>query len=199
MCRCKDINLISKYFCIDDRSSEKDLEEIKRLYSFLEIVKTDRPGQAWSYKKMLELVKTEWVLYWEDDWDTVHSGKFITEALDIANADDRIKNVVYRDWQGVYVKDGKIEYRIHHYAPQDCYQYTAVNDCDWYGFSLNPGIQHIPTVKKIGFYPQQKNPTIRGWDKDFAKRYWEAGYRRANTCTGYIDHIGNKRTFYTGN
>jgi hypothetical protein len=96
MCRCKDINLISKYFCIDDRSSEKDLEEIKRLYSFLEIVKTDRPGQAWSYKKMLELVKTEWVLYWEDDWDTVHSGKFITEALDIANADDRIKNVVYR-------------------------------------------------------------------------------------------------------
>lgn len=68
---CQDIHVINRWLCIDDNSSEDDRLEMKKLYPFFNfILKTEeQKGHAKSLNIIFDIVKTKYVLMFEDDWE----------------------------------------------------------------------------------------------------------------------------------
>ncbi|HYV89717.1 MAG TPA: glycosyltransferase, partial [Candidatus Polarisedimenticolia bacterium] len=67
---CTDIDLIDRFICIDDGSSEADRAEMQRRFPFFEFVwkgPADR-GHARSMNMIRETVRTPWLIHLEDDW-----------------------------------------------------------------------------------------------------------------------------------
>ncbi len=188
LANCLDLDLIKNWVVCDDRSSAEDLLAMRRRYSFLEFVKARNPGQPASLNRLFSLAETEWFVHWEDDWLTVRRGHFLREALDVARADPRNRNVVLRGWQGVWIQDGDLLYNGHVYHPKGSAIHYRQTDWFWYGYSLNPGLQHKPTVELLGTYDETAES--RDFDKPAARKYRDLGLRRVNPTARYVAHIG---------
>jgi hypothetical protein len=197
LAKCQDRDLIARWLVSDDRSSEDDLRVMRERYPFLDIEQCPTPGQPASLNRLFARVRTEWFVHWEDDWETVRPGHFIREAVEIARADTRIRNVVFRGWKGPWIKDGTLEYRVHVYN-RYCHEIEEAleNDWCWFGYSLNPSLQHLPTVRLLGQYDE--TATNRYFDRAIATRYMEAGLLRANPIPKYVEHIGEENPAWEG-
>jgi hypothetical protein len=187
---CLDQDLIARWLVSDDRSTPEDLEAMRREYPFLDIRSSLRPGQPASLNVLFARVTTEWFVSWEDDWKTVAAGCFLSEMIDIARTDPRIRNVVLRGWTGPFVKAGCVAYRIHvrnlHARHVD--EIAKENDWCWFGYSLNPGLQHLPTVRMLGRYDESAD--TRYFDRPAALKYQRLGLIRANPLIQYVRHLG---------
>jgi hypothetical protein len=171
------------------------LDFIRKEWPFLEIVHAQNTGQPAALNNLFfdQDVKTEWVFHNEDDWYYLKKGHFIREMLDIVHSNQKIKNVVLRHWMPVFVKDGDLEYYVHvfdhFFEPEkDKREDITFNDRMWYGYSLNPGLQHLPTIHKLGKYDEFS--MTRNFDRSHAKKYWQMGYLRANLTQIYMTHLG---------
>ncbi len=190
---CKDIKLISDFVCVDDRSDEKDLKEMKHIFSKINFISNPIGGQLNSIKLLLENIKTEWIFHTEDDWVFLKQDNYIKKMFDIANTDDRIKNVTLRFWECMYIKDNDLEYRMHVYSPMDYkteWNIIRINDCTYAGLSLNPGLIHVPTLRKCVENISQTDAKDRTWDRTMSMNFWNMGFRRANLINNYVDHTG---------
>jgi hypothetical protein len=190
---CLDQDLIDRWIAGDDRSPPEDLKAMRAEYPFLEVHSSPRPGQPASLNHLFAKggpVGTEWACHWEDDWATVRRGHFLREAMEVASSDPRIRNVVLRGWQGPFVKDGPLQYRYHVYWPRGSLWWQT-NDCLWLGYSLNPGLQHMPTVRSLG--PYAEDADSRFFDRPAAAEYLRRGLLRANLIEPYVEHIGEGR------
>jgi hypothetical protein len=199
---CLDKGLISRWLVCDDHSSNEDIVEMKRRYPFLEIIKSPGRGQAASINHLFSQVETEWFFHCEDDWLFIKKDNFLQKLFDVAFDDYWIKNVTLRYWTGNLVKSKKtrgLAYNVHQYIPD---QYAKAvwekNDCKWYGYTLNPGLQHKPTVDKLGKYNIEYNINSRFWDRPPAVKYLTLGFKRANLLDKYIEHIGEGNSAYSG-
>lgn len=197
---CLDMDLISRWICILDRASVSEQVSVACEYPFLEIVHSPAPGQAAALNHLYfsQDIATEWVVHWEDDWLTIKHGHFIRLMLQIAATDQRIRNVVLRGWQGVEVtvpsRDPKriapLRYRVHLYWPRSGTMRS--HDSEWYGYSLNPGLQHVPTVHQLGKYDEDLSKG-RYFDRPQATKYsLDLKLLRANPLAPYVEHIGEK-------
>ena len=67
---CSDSHLVSRWLVIDDASSKADIKAMRRKYPFLDVIQKppERKGHPQSLNWMMELVKTRYVLLFEDDW-----------------------------------------------------------------------------------------------------------------------------------
>jgi len=195
---CLDRDLIVRYICSDDRSSKEDLGRMKELYPFLEIYSSLRSGQAANLNNVFSKVDTDFFFHCEDDWLFVKKDNFLRKLFDITNSDNRLKNVTLRHWKCVYVKRNGVEYRMHVHFTKDRLAYNDPlvlrTDCMWYGYSLNPGLQHLPTVRQLGPYDEEfekNNPKVpQYFDRPQAQKYMEMGLKRANLVENYVEHIG---------
>ncbi len=188
LANCLDQDLIAEWLVSDDRSSPEDLLAMQEAYPFLTIRPSSRPGQPASLNFLWSQVQTEWAFHVEDDWDFCRRGQFIRETLDIARSDDRLRNVIVREWDGVHILDGDREFIGHYFDELARRPRGAVTDCWWYGYSLNPGLQHMPTVRELGQYDEAA--VNRKFDRPAARKYRKMGLLRASTTTGYVEHIG---------
>jgi hypothetical protein len=164
---------------------------VKELYPWIEFVHSRWPGQAANLNNLYfnTNIDTEWVVHWEDDWLTVREGPFITKMLEVAKSDHRIRNVVLRGWDGVTVIDGDCRWRGHIFRPKWGRPGMHRADTCWYGYSLNPGLQHLPTVQELGMYDEKHQD--RQFDRPAAMRYrFDLGLLRANLPDEYVKHIG---------
>ena len=84
---CQDILLIDEYICVDDNSTEKDREEMKKLYPFFKwIFKTpEQKGHVESMNMIIQNVKTDYLIHLEDDWLFLVKDNYITNGLEILN------------------------------------------------------------------------------------------------------------------
>jgi len=193
---CKDIDLIERIVIGDDGSIDKEITDMVNYIKqhtnvSVTVLQNQEHGQANNLNNLWGNVNTDFVFHTEDDWHYTRPGHFIRECFDVANCDSRCKNVILRGWKSCYVKDGAVEYYAHVYQPQDEYEHTARSDCDWYGLSFNPGILHLPTIRKyMPFSLYRGDDSNRAWDKVVAKSYMEDGCVRANLYHQYIKHIG---------
>lgn len=197
--KCKDVYLIKRWICSDDRSNEKDFREMQRLYPFMEFYKSYKPGQAANLNNLFSRVETPIFFHSEDDWLYVREGEFLTEMYQVMMSDSRIRNVILRFWDCMYIKDDDLEYRMHIFynkckikdiSPDDL---IAKADMAWFGYSLNPGLQHTETVRKLGKYDETtkiEGDWGRYFDRPQAQKYLDMGLKRANLNENYVEHIG---------
>lgn len=186
---CLDLDLIDRWVLNDDRSSREDIAFIATEFPQFEIHQANRPGQAAAINNLFSMVETEYFFHLEDDWYFLRKAHYIRECYDIMQNHNRVRNVVLRKWMPVFVKDGELSYYVHVYdksrsAPEE----YLVTDCTWWGFSLNPGLNHKPTIDELGPYDETLESRI--FDKPIAKKYWELGYLRANLVEPSMFHMG---------
>jgi hypothetical protein len=195
---CLDIDLIDRWILSDDHSSISDIQHIKNTYPMFEIYHSPSRGQAHNLNTLFSKVETEWFFHCEDDWDFIQKGHFIRELFDVAYEDHMIKNIVLRHWTGneIISKDQTFTYNVHKYRPEiNDSKIILTTDSKWFGYSLNPGLQHKPTVDKLGLY--RENLQIpRYFDRSAAIKYLTLGYKRANLLTKYIEHTGGNISAY---
>lgn len=191
---CLDTDLIERWIVSDDRSNDRDIEEMKNRYPFLEIYKSPQPGQSASLDFLFSKVKTKWFFHCEDDWLFIKRGHFIRKLFDVAFDDIQIKNVILRYWQGVFIKHGKLKYYMHIYNknaidnPVDIKTSKHFNNWTWYGYSFNPGLQNKVIIDILG--KNKSHIENREWDKKPARKYLALGFKTANLTEKYIEHIG---------
>jgi hypothetical protein len=190
---CHDLDLIDDWICCDDRSSQADFDYMVRNYSFIKFIRSEIPGQAASLNLLFDQVKTEYCWHQEDDWEYLQGGEFIHKCFDVMNQDSQIKNVVLREWKGVYNKKGNVEYILHTYRPEADKNLAYLYDWSYPGFSLNPGLLHLPTIVSLG---KNEERTDRLFDRPMALKYEQAGFKRANLMGTYITHIGEDNSAY---
>lgn len=85
---CLDIELVSRWICVDDNSTEEDRKEMKELYPFIEYVfKTpDQKGHGISMNIIKSMVTTPYVFHIEDDWLFFDKKNIIGPAIEILEA-----------------------------------------------------------------------------------------------------------------
>ena len=184
---CLDKDLISDWIIGDDGSSDYDLSQIQSLYPFFTIHKNLKKGQASNLNNIFSKVKTEWLFHCEDDWLFLKKDSYIRKLFDVAFEDRGIKNITLKNYSSMdrRVTRTGIKYSVdYHTSPRD-----------WYGFTLNPGLQHRPTLLSLGMFDEDAEINNRKWDRKTSKAYEDAGYRRANLLEGYIQHIGQDSAY----
>ena len=192
---CIDKSMINRWIIVDDGSSSNDMIEMQTRYPFLEIYENQyEQGQAGALKTLFELIDTEWFFHCEDDWEFPIKDNFITKLFQIAKTDDRFKNVTLRNWKmDIKRHETGFYYNISYYMP-----YTidaSITNSNWFGFSFNPGLNHLPSIKSLGNVPTDII-SERYWDREYAIEYMKKGLKSANLIGGYIKHLGDDRPAY---
>jgi hypothetical protein len=190
---CKDINLISEFICIDDNSSSKDFEIMIRMFPKVKFIKNQKGGQLESIKLLIENIDADYIFHTEDDWEFLIQDNYIQKCIEIIKTDKRIKQVILRFWDCMYVKHNDIEYRMHVYSPMDYkkdWDIIKHNDCTIGGLTLNPGLIDFKVFKECFKNVKQNDKKDRTWDREISKRFWDMGYKIANLCQKYIEHTG---------
>lgn len=212
---CKDQDLIKHWIISDDGSSESDIEEMRRLCPEFTILRSPERGQAENLNNLFGAVQTEYFFHNEDDWLFLKEDHYIRKMFDVAFNDQRIKNVTLRHWQGYEVnRPGGMKYNLHWFSQFD-YNHMPVEaieilcnktNCNWFGYTLNPGLQHLPTVKRLGKYETWTKPLGYGrmgledprcFDRPQAISYLTMGLRTACLSENYIEHIGGDNSVYS--
>lgn len=199
---CKDKDLISRWLIGDDGSSEQDLQNIASLYPFVEIFRNPKKGQAANLNNLWSKVDTEWFFHCEDDWLFTRKDNYIRKLFDIIEKENNVRNATLRHWEGktklCRSKEAreKFEYVIHHYDPDASLEESFCTDCYWCGYTLNPGLQHKPTINLLGKYDESINISSRKWDRPQAQKYYSLGLQRASLKGHYIEHLGEYKSAY---
>lgn len=195
---CLDKFLIKEWIISDDGSSDEDLQAMQSLYPFLTVLRSPRKGQAANLNYLFSKVTTEWFFHCEDDWRFIKKGHYLERLFDVAFDSSENKNVVLRHWEGGELKKTKsgIDYNVHVHDPDVPRQVHTKNDAWWCGYSLNPGLQHLPTIRLLGKYDESTDISKRTWDRPQAQMYFALGLKRANLLGHYIEHIGEGKSAY---
>ena len=214
---CRDQDLIKHWIIADDGSDEADIEEMRKLCPEFAILRSPQRGQADNLNTLFGAVETEWFFHCEDDWLFFREGNFIRKMFDVAFDDPKIKNVTLRHWTGNEVESKKtsgLRYNVHKFSQfdfggrtlEDMEEWSAKTNCNWFGYTLNPGLQHLPTVKRLGPYERwtkslgyghMGKENERCFDRPQAIKYLTMGYKTANLAEEYIRHIGEDVSAYT--
>lgn len=209
---CNDIDMIDKFICIDDNSSEKDRKDMKEMYPFIEFVykKNDERGHINSMNKIYDLIKIhnpKYLIHLEDDWLFHTKYDYITNGINFLENYGEIGQVLFnRNYAELYdevdlnIPGGinknlsNVEYLIHEYCPHNSEKLNLFNkkhsgkasNAYWPHFSFRPSILKANIFKKIGIYSDKNGH----FEMDYAKRYTNLGYKSAFFNGIYCKHIG---------
>jgi glycosyltransferase involved in cell wall biosynthesis len=200
--QCKDLHLVERWIVCDDGSTDAELEWMKQEYPFLEIHRNPGSGQASSLNFLFSKVETEWFLHLEDDWGFLKSGNLIGMLFEIANESPKYRNITLRKWEPLrptnHLKEtaSGLAYVEHCFKRGEDMPTVLLTDSDWYGFSLNPALNHTETIKGMGEFRADLPATSRMWDRAQANRWHKAGFKRAGVYDEYIVHTGGDESLY---
>ena len=194
---CTDVNLISKWICVDDNSSQEDREKMEKNYPFFKFYwkNKNEKGHAQSMNIILDLVDTPYLFHMEDDWKYFKPHHYIQDCLEVLNSNDKLGQcLINRNYAeestdtilgGIFhTTTNGTRYYIHDYQPdieQFINKYGAGPNCAyWPHYSLRPGLNKMSVLKEIGTY----NPCAAHFEMDFSHRYIQHGYQ-----TAFLDEI----------
>ena len=198
---CKDIDLIDKFICIDDNSSNVDRKLMKQKYPFIDFIYKgeNEKGHCISMNKILDLVElynVKYLIHLEDDWNFYGERKYIIDSIKIIENTINIKQILfnknyaelYDDHSlniagGIQKNIANLSYIEHeHYKENsqelnDFYTKNAgKNSCAyWPHFSFRPSLIDCKIFKKIGKYRTSNGH----FEIDYSHRFYEKGYKAA--------------------
>lgn len=149
-------------------------------------------GQVHAIDTLYSQVNTPYIFHCEDDWEFYTDG-FIHDSKSVLEAEPKCASVWIRhpsDRNGHTILPGvKLTKQGVRYQ-QLAHRFRG----DWHGFTWNPGLRRLSDYKAIG-----KFSTFCEWrvndhayaEKQFNKKYYEAGYVGMSLCRGFVRHIGH--------
>jgi tetratricopeptide (TPR) repeat protein len=197
---CADIHLISKFFIVDDQSSEDDTKLMAEMYPFITLIKKsmDDKGHAKSMNMIKDIVTTPYLLAFEDDWILVSRRNYITDCIKILQENHTYGQVLLNrnsaeliDFYDLLDGNYKITKSGIRYFEHVCdtdNKYTVRNIKYWPHFSLNPSVIRTDIFKRLGDFKL----TTGGlhFEMDYAYRYMNTGYITCFLDSIHCHHIG---------
>jgi len=205
---CKDIDMVDKWICVDDNSSEKDRAKMKELYPFFEFYfKTpEEKGHPQSMNIIRRIVDTPYLFHMEDDWKFFEKRKYLTDCLEILQQDDNIGQcLINRNYAeterditiagGLFeVTNSGLRYFRHEFSNnqnelnnfRNKYG-TGVSQCTyWPYFSFRPSLIKTKIFNEIGEF----NEKVSHFEMDYCSRYTNQKYVSVFLEGIYSIHIG---------
>ena len=204
---CFDIDMIDRWFLVDDNSSEDDRNKMKENYPFFDFYfKTfEEKGHPQSMNIIRNYVQTPYIFHLEDDWKFFVKRNYISECLEVLNVKNNIGqcliNKNYSEIESdIDVKGGiyhtthtGIRYFIHEFVRTDKEKeqwFKKYGHCKssnyWPHFSFRPSLIKTKIIKELGEF----NEKISHFEMDYAYKYFAKGYVSAFFEGIYSLHIG---------
>ena len=187
------------FFIHEDRGDipaaiHQDLERFLYLHWKLtpKVLFSYQAGQVAAIDRVYKAVKTPYIFHCEDDWEFYQTG-FIADSKAVLEHDKSICTVWLRhpsDRNGHPVLSG-----VRKTINDVRFQMMATNyRRQWHGMTWNPGLRRLSDYQAMGrfdsFCKWDSNNHIQS-EIDFNKKYYEAGFRGATLCRGFVKHIGD--------
>jgi len=204
---CQDVLSIDMWICVDDNSSKEDREKMEKLYPFFQFYfkNESEKGHAKSMNIIRNMVKTPYLMHFEDDWVFYSKRNYIKECLDVLNNDSSLGQCLINknfsetemdvDVTGGIFKQTKtgLRYYIHEFASSEeekrkwVEKYgTYKNSSYWPHFSFRPSILRTEVLKKVGEFNENANH----FEMEYAYRYVSQSYKSAFLESIYCRHTG---------
>ena len=153
---------------------------------------TKREGQPQAIDKTYQLVQTKYIFHCEDDWEFYNSG-FIADSRSVLESEPKCACVWIRhpnDRNGHTVLPGvKLTKQGVRYQ-QLAHRFKG----DWHGMTWSPGLRRLSDYIAMGKFSDmcewRSNDHIIS-EKQYNKKYYEAGYVGMCLCRGFVKHIGH--------
>jgi GR25 family glycosyltransferase involved in LPS biosynthesis len=199
-----DIDMIDYWFCVDDNSSPEDRSQMKRKYNWIDYYmkgaeeKGHRKSMNIIWDKLNELRPTYWI-HMEDDFRFHHKMDYINTG--IKYLEGNIKQVLFNRNYGEQIKDyailghipfGGIKEVVLHDHKSGTFNYP--NCHYWTDYSFRPSIIKVDAIIALGNYDSPN----QFFEKDYADRWYGAGYRSAFLNRITCEHIGKLTSDRTG-
>lgn len=199
-----DIDMIDYWFCVDDNSSPEDRNQMKRKYNWIDYYmkgpeeKGHRKSMNIIWDKLNELRPTYWI-HMEDDFRFHCRMDYIKTGINYLEGN--IKQVLFNRNYGEQIKD----YSISGHAPFGETQEIVLHDhksgsfnypnCHyWTDYSFRPSIIKVDAILELGNYDSPN----QFFEKDYADRWYGAGFRSAFFNRITCEHIGKLTSDKTG-
>jgi hypothetical protein len=216
--KCKDHYLIKNWICIDDNSTEKDRKIMAEKYPFFRFIfKTpDEKGHAKSMNIINKIVKTKFVLQYEDDWQ-LESNLWIQDLYsELESSNNLIQIKLLNQHETPIYGQNKGFISVERFNPllknklndmfkkeilelsKETYYYELIKNeyyqnggYWWPGFTLNPSLYNLDLLKKITPWEERKEFEFLQGVKIFFK-----GYKIKVWTNCRCLHLGNDISAY---
>ena len=199
-----DIDMIDYWFCVDDNSSQDDRTQMKKKYNWIDYYmkgpeeKGHRKSMNIIWDKLNEIRPTYWI-HMEDDFRFHCKMEYIKTG--IKYLENNIKQVLFNRNYGEQIKD----YSISGHSPFGATQEIVLHDhkngsfpyqnCHyWTDYSFRPSIIKVDAILELGNYDSAN----QFFEKDYADRWYGAGFRSAFFNRITCEHIGKLTSDRTG-
>jgi len=200
----KDHNLIHRWICIDDNSSDEDRIIMKEKFPFMEFVwKTkDNAGHAKSMQLISKMVTTPYLIHVEDDRFLINPRSYVADMINILEHDEHLGQVVFNcnyaetlddNLIGGQLKRTKnnVYYFEHEYVSteQERHQWTKKHGV---GRHVNyyPHFSLSPSMIKTSIFDEISFEDVVKFEYNFAIRYTYANYKTAFLPGFHFEHRG---------
>ena len=193
-----DIGEVDYFFCVDDASTKEDREAMLEQFPFFtyymktEEEKGHRESMNIIWNKLDE-IKPEFWIHLEDDWLFFRRKSYVQESIRLLNKYESqdIHQIVFNRNYGVIYEDlhrvGGIDLgdAILHEKREGL---LGKNCGYWPHYSLQPSMVRAKVILELGDY---RSPNVF-FERDYANKYFNAGYKTAFFPMIYSNHIGKQ-------
>lgn len=207
---CTDVNLVSKFLCIDDNSSEEDRKKMKVDFPMFEYVfkNQDQKGHSVSMNMIYDFAvenNFDYVFHMEDDWQFVQELPYISRCIQVLNSNESYiqcipnrNNAEIPDYQrpigrGLYIENPPHVLHEHFDNPSLNLQMRSEefkkcsNISYWGSFTFHTGMWKMSNVKILGNFS-----TDGFFERDYALDALNAGFKLTFLDTFSYYNIGRK-------
>jgi GR25 family glycosyltransferase involved in LPS biosynthesis/tetratricopeptide (TPR) repeat protein len=201
----KDLSKVDYFFCVDDNSSKKDRQTMRRLYPFFEYhlkgpeEKGHRESMNIIWNKLKELQPTYWI-HLEDDWLFFHADSYVEKSMNFLDRyrDKKICQVLFNrnyaeeSWEWDINGGEALEPGFTVHIKSDTI--PGKSSSYWPHYSFRPSMVDVSTILKLGNYDSPN----AFFERDYADRWSAEGYRSGFFDNIVCDHIGKLTTDKSG-
>lgn len=185
---------IEKYIVYEDSGIIGINNSVKEKFPFIEFIEPEkRLGQIIAQDCLWDKVQTEYVLQWEEDWET-YKHSFVEKALPILEDNPKLIQVLFRHPMDIN-KHPTIAPMLTQWKHREQFRLLSTSHT-WKGFSFAPSLKRLSDYKRIESY--SKYTTFnkeKPWQSEhqLGLLYYKLGYVASVLKEGFVRHIGQNR------